>query len=185
MIVEVLANRLEGESHPSFRDADEIAAHTRHTIESARLLAKGLYPVELGLYGLDFALEDLAHQTRQRFGIHCELRQTGEMPRLGEPAAIHVYRMVQESISNAIKHGGACNIVIESIAGGRDHVFAVSDDGSGFKRPVPDTGMGLHIMEYRARVIGAEFSVEKARQGGCRVVCRIPSRPGPSNTDGH
>jgi PAS domain S-box-containing protein len=174
MIVEILANRLEKEAHPSFADADEIAAHTRRTIESARLLAKGLYPVELGLYGLIFALEDLAHHTRMRFGVRCELRQEGEAPELGESAAIHIYRMVQESIGNAIKHGRASHIVIESLADESGYRFTITDDGTGFKRPVPGTGMGLHIMEYRARVIGAEFSVEMPAQGGCRVICRIP-----------
>jgi PAS domain S-box-containing protein len=176
LIGKVLAEKLRAESHPAAESAFKIAGYIRESIESTRRLAKGLYPIELSRYGLLLALEDLASQTTRRFGIQCELITTGDPPNLGESADIHLYRIVQESIGNAIKHGKAGRIDIESIASPGLHTFTVTDDGAGFEKPADTSGMGLHLMEYRARVIGAEIHIEKPAQGGCRVTCRIRSR---------
>lgn len=175
LIGNVLATQLDAESHPLAETASNIATYILQTIDSARRLAKGFYPIELNRYGLWLALEDLATQTSQRVGIHCELRQNGEFPTLDESARIHVYRIVQESIGNAIKHGKAKRIIIEFIAGEGCHTFTVTDDGVGFEKPVASPGMGLHLMDYRARVIGAEIGIERTAQGGCRVTCRLPA----------
>jgi signal transduction histidine kinase len=151
-----------------------MAAYIRETIDSARRFAKGLYPIELSRYGLPLALEDLAGQTSRRFGIRCELRQQGEAPKLQGSAEIHIYHIVQECIANALKHGRAENVVIESVAGDGVHTFTVTNDGIGFETPAGSSGMGLHLMDYRARVIGATIAMEKPGEGGCRVTCRIP-----------
>lgn len=174
MIGGVLAKRLQAESHPSSKIAGDLAASIRSTIDSARLLAKGLYPVELNRFGLLLALEDLANRTSQRFGISCELIICGKPPQLEKSNEIHIYRIVQECIGNAIKHGRAERILIESVAFDEGHSFSVSDNGTGFEQPEASEGMGLHLMDYRARVIGGEISIEKPVQGGCRVTCRIP-----------
>ena len=174
LITNVLAEKLQAESHPFAKSASNITTYIRDSIESTRRLAKGLYPIELDRYGLPLALEDLANQTRLRFDIHCELRQTGDAPKLDESAQIHIYRIVQESIGNAIKHGKAEHIIIESAAGDGVHTFSITDDGIGFQKPADKHGMGLHLMEYRARVIGAEIAVEKPEQGGCRITCWLP-----------
>ncbi len=174
LICKALATQLHTDSHPSAEAASNMAAYIRETIDSARRLAKGLYPIELSRYGLPLALEDLAGQTSRRFGIRCELRQQGEAPKLLGPAEIHIYRIVQECIANALKHGRAENVVIESVAGDGVHTFTVTNDGIGFETPVGNTGMGLHLMDYRARVIGATIAMEKPEEGGCRVTCRIP-----------
>ena len=171
----VLANTLEAEYHPSAKAAADIATYTRGSIDSARRLAKGLYPVELSRYGLLLALEDLAHQTSERLGTCCELRQSGEEPALPKSAEIHIYRIVQECISNALKHGQAHRITIESLAGDGVHTFTVTDDGLGFEKRAGSSGMGLHLMDYRARVIGAEIDVRKPAEGGCRVTCQMPA----------
>lgn len=175
MLCKVLADKLRTECHPSAETAANIATHVSDAIGSARRLARGLYPVELSCYGLFVALKELAGQTSQRLGIRCELRQSGQAPTFNESIGIHIYRIVQEGIANAIKHGHARQIVIESLEADGFHTFHVTDDGIGFERPAEHSGMGLHLMEYRARVIGAELNVEKPAQGGCRITCRLPT----------
>ncbi len=168
-----LARKLEAQSHPSAKAAEDIATCLLGTIDSARRLAKGLYPVEISRNGLLLALEELASQTSTRLGICCERRQSGEEPTLPKSAEIHIYRIVQECIGNALKHGKARRITIESQAGEGVHTFTVTDDGLGFEKPEGGTGMGLHLMDYRARVIGAEIGVSKPAEGGCRVTCQM------------
>jgi len=174
MISNVLAGKLQAEAHPLAQAAGNITTYISDSIESTRQLAKGLYPIELDRYGLLLALEDLANQTSLRFGIHCELRQSGEPPKLEHSAEIHIYRIVQESIGNAIKHGKAGHVIIESAAGDGAHTFTITDDGIGIQKPIGKHGMGLNLMKYRARVIGAKISVERPEKGGCRITCRLP-----------
>lgn len=174
LIANVLASELKAQGHPSAETACNIADYIRDTINSARRLAKGLYPIDLNRYGLLLALEDLASQTCIRFGVRCELKRGGELPRLGQSVEIHIYRIVQEGIANAIKHGKAGCIVIECLAESRVISFTVSDDGAGFMEPLGACGMGLHLMNYRARLIGAEISVRNAVGGGCVIALRLP-----------
>lgn len=174
MLCKVLADELQKETHPSARSAAAISTYVNNAIGSARSLARGLYPVNLRRHGLCAALDELAGQTGSRLGIRCELSQTGVAPEFGLSLGIHIYRIVQECIGNAIKHGHARCILIESVAGDGFHTFTVTDDGVGFDKPVENGGMGLHLMEYRARVIGARITVENPAQGGCRVTCTVP-----------
>ncbi|MEO8613567.1 MAG: sensor histidine kinase, partial [Luteolibacter sp.] len=179
----VLADKLGAEAHESAQSAADIATHTAETIGTARILAKGLYPVELSRYGLLMALQDLTYQTSQRFQIGCELRQCGGELVMAKSAEIHIYRIIQESISNAIKHAKAYRIIVESQSTEGIHIFTVTDDGIGFEPPVRSSGMGLHLMQYRARVIGAQIHLEQPVNGGCRVTCRLPT--GPTGLSGH
>lgn len=173
MLGDAHARQLTAESHPAAQAAGHIASYIRAAIESTRMLAKGLYPIDLDRYGLLLALTDLADQTSRRAGIHCELRQTGAVPPLEKSAEIHIYRIVQECIGNAVKHGNPRHITIESLAGDGSHTFSVTDDGDGFQEPMANSGMGLHLMKYRARLIGAHIRVEHPEQGGCQVSCRL------------
>jgi len=174
MLGDVHARQLQAESHPLSAAAAKIATYIRTTIDGTRRLATDLYPIELDRCGLLLALEDLAAETSHRCGIRCELQQSGDAPTVEKSAEIHLYRIVQESIANAVNHGGAQHIRIESLARDGMQVFAVTDDGVGFDPASAHSGMGLHLMHYRARVIGAQLVVERSAQGGCRVSCRLP-----------
>lgn len=173
MLGEVLTKKLQAEAHPLAAAADKLVTYIRHTIQSARSIAKGLYPVDLAHSGLLVALKDLANQTTEMSGIRCELQGNGALPQLDPTVEIHIYRIVQESIGNAIKHGKPSQILIESRTEKDGHCFSITDDGVGFRQPADTSGMGLHLMRYRARMIGARISIEQPEQGGCRVTCRL------------
>jgi two-component system sensor kinase FixL len=176
LVGEVLAKRLQADSHPSSQLAADLASQTRETMDSARLLAKNLYPVEIDRFGLLLALEDLAHLTVQRFGIACELVKIGKPPQFEKTAEIQVYRIVQEGIEKAIKHSKARRIIIESLAAEDGHIFAIIDDGIGIEDPTHHLAKALHRLQHRARVIGGKITEERPKNGGRRIICRIPQK---------
>jgi signal transduction histidine kinase len=92
-----------------------------------------------------------------------------------EALADHLYRLTQEAVTNAVKHGHAKNIVIglSVIKGGR--VLTVRDDGCGFDIvPKSETGLGMRIMNYRAKMINGSLSLQSSTNGGTEVRCSFP-----------
>jgi len=89
--------------------------------------------------------------------------------------ATHLYHISQEAVNNAIKHGHAKNILIRLFAGECEGTLIIKDDGAGIERPLaPHTGVGLHIMNYRAGIIGGTLEVRRDQSRGTVVTCRFP-----------
>jgi signal transduction histidine kinase len=89
--------------------------------------------------------------------------------------ATHLYHIAQEAVNNAIKHGHAKNILIRLFSGDRQGTLVIKDDGAGIERPVaPHAGVGLHIMNYRAGMIGGNLEVRREQPQGTAVTCRFP-----------
>ena len=174
MLAQLLSDQLSAESHPKAADAARLKTFLTESISTARNLAKSLYPVELERGGLMLALHDLAHRTELLAGIVCQVRAEDAF-RFEKAAEIHLYRIVQESIGNALKHGNARNIAIGCTARDGASTLTVTDDGSGFERPEEGkwAGMGLHLFQYRARLIGAAVTVARGENGGCQVSCSM------------
>jgi len=91
--------------------------------------------------------------------------------------AMHVYRIAQEAVSNAVRHSGARNIRITLLQEHGETVLSVADDGAGLPGDAPPPGgMGLRTMRYRAGLIGGALEVGPGPNGGTLVVCRLPLR---------
>ena len=90
--------------------------------------------------------------------------------RLDKQASMHLYRIAQEAITNAIKHGQAKTIEVRAVMEEEHFELTIRDDGCGFTQPHPE-GMGMSIMKYRAALISAELSVYSALGCGCTVRC--------------
>jgi signal transduction histidine kinase len=88
-----------------------------------------------------------------------------------ETAMMHFYRITQEAVSNAVKHGRAKNIRIRLTKAN----LTITDDGTGLQAPVKKEGMGLRIMRYRAEMTGGTLKVENGRRKGVVVTCQFPS----------
>jgi signal transduction histidine kinase len=125
----------------------------------------------------------LATRAKKLFGIACTFDcEYDEVP-IPDESAVHVYRIIQEAVSNSVKHGKARHVVIRVVVGragsdGSDLVtMTVTDDGSGLSaKTVAHPGIGLRIMQYRANLIGAKLSVMRSTaQGGTIVTCAIPT----------
>lgn len=182
-LTEVLARQLGERGVPEHQQASRIGALMGEAISQARLLARGLAPVELDANGLMAALEQLAASVPPLFGLPCEFRCDGPVLVHDSSVAINLYRIAQEAVTNAVKHGGASRLRI--VLGHADArlVLSVSDDGTGLPSPLPagNHGMGLKTMRYRARAIGAELAFDTSPQGGLVVRVCLPS-PAPTTT---
>lgn len=159
---------------------DEVVDLVNHAVESARALAHGLSPVILERGGLPAALAQLAASSSRTHGMKVQFRKSLAAPlELDSTATHHLYRIAQEAVTNAARHSGA-SVVTVRLASAEDHVrLTISDDGSGIPLRPPrksGEGMGLRIMEFRARMIHARFSLERTRRGGTRISCRLPLR---------
>lgn len=155
--------------------AERIAKLARQSLKDARRMARGLAPLRDAPEGLVEALHDLALQTKTVQGARCHLRCSSAILVQDTVTAGHLFRIAQEAVTNAIKHGRARHIQIRlRISKGRLHLV-VADDGAGIRMPAPNrTGLGLRIMQYRADLIRGRFAIMKRRRGGTQVSCSIP-----------
>jgi len=100
-----------------------------------------------------------------------------------DAVATHLYRIAQEAVNNAVKHGYAQNIRISLCAEAENTSLTIEDDGCGLPQDVRNSpGMGLHIMNYRAKMIGATLQVQRGAQGGTVVMCVL--QPVNATADG-
>ena len=165
--------------------AGEIARHVRDAISQTQLLARGLAPVTLELEGLDSALRELAANAEKMFGVACRAESGGRALALAKTSATPPFRIAQEAVSNAIKHGHARQIRIRLDWESRRAIMSVADDGGGFPPgEAVDKGMGRRIMQYRASMIGGSLVFENCPGGGARVICAFAVEPG-GGTDEH
>lgn len=171
-----LKTTLTRDAHPAAQSAGEISQLLRDSIVYARHLARGLSPVDRSDEGLESALTGLSVTTSRLFGIACTFTSSGSTGILNDSQAIHLFRIAQEAVSNALKHGDAKEVGI-SLEGGPDHVFLqVSDDGRGFDpETAGSSGMGLQIMRYRATTLGGTFDIRPRLPRGTIVETRFVS----------
>ena len=173
-----LERKLAARTLAEAEDARQIAELLDDVITEARALARGFFPVELEGDGLTIALEQLAVNANARGTVNCRVESE---PVLIHQNAVgtHLYRIAQEAVNNAIKHARARTILVE-LRGGDDRVeLRITDDGVGMPAaPRVGGGMGLHIMDYRARTIGGTLDITRAANGGTVVHCSAPQQAG-------
>lgn len=176
-----LAAKLTDRNLLEAQDAAEIAELLGASISQARDVARGLCLVPLEAGGLASALEALATQVRSRHRIACQLVERAAVPALEETVGTTLFRIAQEAVNNAIKHARARQITVTLSADPRQVRLDIEDDGTGFQpNPEAGPGLGLHIMNYRARMVGAALDIKPRPGGGTLVSCSIPS---PNDSD--
>jgi two-component system CheB/CheR fusion protein len=144
-------------------------------MEQVRTIAQGLVSAEIHVHGLVSALERLAADTQQRSGIGCRCLCASGASVEDTATAAQLFRIAQEAVNNAVKHGQAKSIVMELKSGDGRIAIEVRDDGVGIRCDVTQTaGMGLRVMQHRADVIGATLRIRSAETGGTLVRCTLP-----------
>ena len=93
-----------------------------------------------------------------------------------DTVALHLYRIAQEAVTNAVKHSGAKNILISLDRNPTHTCVSVQDDGKGLVVKRRSKGLGLHMMRYRANALGGELKIERRRTGGTEITCVIPTK---------
>jgi signal transduction histidine kinase len=116
------------------------------------------------------ALDEMSANMKRLFGVSCVVEAEDCLSPSDGTTARHIYYVVQEAVTNAIKHGQAKNILVRLERAGDKCMLTVRDDGTGFlAKPVASKGMGLHIMRYRANMIHASFHIAAQPEGGTVV----------------
>ena len=171
-LASTLRQDLAAKSLPEARQADRLLQVLDEAVDQTRSLARGMYPVLPMPNGLMTALKALAAQTSSLFRIRCRFTCPEPVLIKDNTVATHLYRVAQEAVTNAIKHGEAGRIQI-CLTRAADRIgLAVNDNGSGMpSRPSRKPGMGLRIMHHRARSIGGFLTIQKAPGGGTTVCC--------------
>lgn len=175
LITKNLSQKLLQQEHPLAGQAEEISTLIKKADEQARSLARGLVPVEFDEKGLEAALERLKQNAEKLFDIGFDLEVLGDLDFDDATQAIHLYRIAQEAVSNAVKHGSATKVSVH-LASTNSHVrLRVADNGTGF----PDNwdskgGLGVRIMQFRARLIGGNLEISDVPDKGAVINCTIP-----------
>jgi PAS domain S-box-containing protein len=189
LMLKGVVSQLRKEGSAAHRDVEEVIGLVNNAIENTRTLARGLSPVGSGGGSLGGAIQTLAARISERFGVQVDCHLNCDEPlRVSETAAAHVYRIVQEALTNVVRHSGATEVSVGlDTADGELHL-RVEDNGRGFTSTSPDRpdGLGLKIMRYRAQMLGGDLAIELAGNGGASVHCSCPldlaAEPGSGNT---
>jgi signal transduction histidine kinase len=175
---QVLHNKLAAKSMAEAAEAKMIESLITDSIKLTYALARGLIPVGVASEGLMSALTNLASNVASMFNIRCIFQCDQPVLINDRLAATHMYRIAQEAINNAVRHGQAQNVIISLALSNGDIALTVEDDGAGLPEGVNQSkGMGLRIMDYRARTIGASLSVQPRSRGGTCLICRLKQTP--------
>ncbi len=171
---QVLREKLAAKSLPESADASRVVGLVEDGITMARDLAHGLCPVEIEAGGLMAALREFAGGISKWSRVACTFDCAAPVLVEDATAAMHLYRIAQEAVGNAIRHGKPGHILINLAARGDVVVLSVEDDGVG----LPDDwsrgpGLGTRIMAHRAMMIGADLAIEPNPTGGTLVKCSL------------
>ncbi len=159
-------------------DAAKIVKLVNEAIHKTRELARGLLPVFSDPEGLMSALQLWAAEVEDLFGVSCRFECERPVLIHDDAAATHLYHIAQEAANNAIKHGNARNILIRLTAEQGRGTLAIRDDGKGIVVNPAGQGMGLHIMNYRAGMIGGTLEIRPDTPHGTIVTCKFPVNEG-------
>ncbi len=160
---------------PYAQEAKDIVALISNAMAQTRSLARGLDPIGIETIGLVAALQILAAETEAIFNLTCRFQYTDTTLSLDAQKALALYRIVQEAIHNAITHGEARQITIELAMDTECLCLRVQDDGTGFAAGTGNlTGMGLRVMQYRARSIEARLEINSQINHGTEIRCLLP-----------
>jgi signal transduction histidine kinase len=159
-------------------DAAKIVRLVNEAIHKTRELARGLLPVVSDVQGLMSALQLWAMEVEDIFGIACRFECETAVLIYDDTMATHLYHIAQEAVNNALKHGHAHNILIRLTAANEQGTLLIHDDGAGIIEDRGNSpGMGLHIMNYRAGMIGGTLEVTPGPVQGTTVICIFPIKP--------
>ena len=156
-------------------EAARIVGLVNEAIHTTRELAHGLLPVGSDAQGLMSALKRWTAEVEDLFHISCRLQIDGPVLIHDANVSTHLYRIAQEAVNNAIRHGQAKHVTVSLFPGDDYGTLKVENDGSSLGRPEANThGMGMQIMNYRARMIGGSLKVESNGITGVTITCLFP-----------
>ena len=173
--IELMCATLKADAvgHPAIaKGLDCVGKMLREAIAQTRLLARGLVPVGNDPDALQIGLTELAERMNAVGAVRCDFDSPQPVALSDPVVAGHLYRIAQEAVNNAVKHARARRIIVRLKRTDGVLFLEVTDDGTGMSKN--RTGLGLGVMQHRAKVIGGELHVSSKRGEGVKVVCRLP-----------
>jgi signal transduction histidine kinase len=180
-MMQAMETKLQKLSPSLARESRKLESLIRQTVEQTRDLAKGFYPVELERLGLAAALQEIQRHVKQLSTVEFVVFSDENSSRadLRGPRAVQLFRIAQEATHNVIKHAKARKVVVRLETVDDQIILTIKDDGIGLNRDMgAKTGMGLMIMQYRARMVGGSLDIRNAEDGGVIVTCSVPNASG-------
>ncbi|HSF82194.1 MAG TPA: histidine kinase [Anaerolineales bacterium] len=173
--------RMSTDGSADGKSLDEIQRIAENTIQDLRRVTKALRPIYLEDLGLVAALEMLVRETRQLHGLEVRFHRDGVEQRLSEEVELALYRMVQEALSNVVRHADATRASVDISFSPSRLIIQVADDGQGFSVPdspsafAPGGHYGLLGLFERAELIGAKLEIFSEHGEGTRIVVSLPT----------
>lgn len=178
MLSEVLYRKLKANALPGAEEVGELSVLVKKADEFTRDLSRNVVQTDLKGSELSRAIANLCKRVSRMSEITCTFHEEGAVIIEQDDVAQHLYRITQESVSNAIKHGGPETITVR-LSAKNDHIsLIVEDDGKGFDENGPDpsaAGAGLKIMKHRARVLGGNLELCRTKSNRTQMRCIIPA----------
>ncbi|MCB1076299.1 MAG: sensor histidine kinase [Verrucomicrobiae bacterium] len=172
----ILADDLRSKGVSEAEDATLIEESLQRTVLEARNLARGIFPVHVDRDGLTTAISDLVKMTSKLTGVIIEFNEPDVISINDPKTAMNLYRIAQEAVANAVRHGEATRINIDLFQ--RDNLLylQIEDNGKGFPENFSSNqkGMGLRVMRYRAQCVNGTLGIGPGRNGGVKVSCTMP-----------
>ncbi|MCP3926184.1 MAG: PAS domain S-box protein [Desulfobacterales bacterium] len=169
----LLKQRLENEEHPETYRAEEIFLLIREATKKTRNLAKGLCPVNMDEGGLVSSIIEFSKHIENVFSVSCQFKCDQPLKIGNNRIATNLYHIVQEAVNNALRHGKANRLCIVLTLEEETVMLTITDNGCGIGEIENKSGLGLRIMEYRAKSIGAHLEITANKEKGTRVTCTI------------
>jgi PAS domain S-box-containing protein len=178
LMLKVLEEKLATALPQEVPFVEKIATQVDHTMDHIRRITRGLFPIDLDKDNFMNTLKELSASTRD-LGINCTCLCNKNISLSNTAIAINMYRITQEAITNAIKHGKAKNIQIKVTCNRKQIKLTVQNDGLDFQDALPESkGMGLKIMHYRAGLVKGSLNVCRDVNGGTIMTCVFPNQNG-------
>jgi PAS domain S-box-containing protein len=175
MMTKGLELRLKKRHAAEAVEAEKIRDLVQQAMSHARTLARDLTTLDFKEKALPDALRELADRAQDIFAISCQFRANGEIAPLKPKVVSQLYKIAQEAVTNAVKHGKAKHVGIDLTNGAGKIVLTIENTGLPFPELTSKSaGMGLRIMNYRANLIGAALEVKSVKPEGTRVTCSLP-----------
>jgi two-component system sensor histidine kinase UhpB len=141
-----------------------------------------LRPIKLEGMGLVDAVRDLLTETQQNNpDIRFDLKVTGTVPALEETLELSAYRIIQEAVTNIVRHSGATLAHIQVRSDGGQMTLAISDNGRGAASVKREGHYGVRGMQERAESHGGQIVFQTAAEGGLEVVVSLPIKESRSS----
>jgi PAS domain S-box-containing protein len=176
LLGKALQERLAAQASPEAGAMAELLKHVDNALARVREMSRSLESVPPRPEGLFEALSGLAAHVSSTARISCQLKAGRHIMVESQNVANHLYRIAQEAVHNAVRHGGPKAITISLAQRDEGLTLTVADDGAGLlDASKKASGMGLDIMRHRANIIHGTLTISSHAGGGTEVICRVPA----------